>query len=69
MRWQAKQPLDSTLTTLSGKTADGIIEYLRLGEAAKMEPPQLRSVLMAGFIFTFLMAKNAVAVGAFKRCE
>uniref|UniRef100_UPI001558732A phage tail protein n=1 Tax=Cronobacter sakazakii TaxID=28141 RepID=UPI001558732A len=30
-----KQPLDSTLTTLSGKTADGIIEYLRLGEAAK----------------------------------
>lgn len=32
-----KQPLDSTLTTLSGKTTDGIIEYLRLGEAAKME--------------------------------
>ncbi|MFY7165649.1 phage tail protein [Enterobacter cloacae complex sp. SHL012] len=30
-----KQPLDSTLTTLSGKTADGVIEYLRLGEAAK----------------------------------
>lgn len=30
-----KQPLDSTLTTLSGKTANGIIEYLRLGEAAK----------------------------------
>ncbi|HCQ8893652.1 phage tail protein [Escherichia coli] len=25
-----KQPLDSTLTTLSGKTADGIIEYLQL---------------------------------------
>lgn len=25
-----KQPLDSTLTTLSGKTADGIIEYLGL---------------------------------------
>lgn len=32
-----KQPLDSTLTSLSGKTADGIIEYLRLGEAAKLE--------------------------------
>ena len=31
-----KQPLDSTLTTLSGKTADGIIEYLRLAEAAKL---------------------------------
>ncbi|MGN2946407.1 phage tail protein [Escherichia coli] len=31
-----KQPLDSTLTTLSGKTADGIIEYLRLGEAATL---------------------------------
>lgn len=29
-----KQPLDSTLTTLSGKTADGIIEYLRLGAGA-----------------------------------
>ncbi|HDS6900694.1 TPA: phage tail protein [Enterobacter kobei] len=28
-----KQPLDSTLTTLSGKTANGIIEYLGLGEA------------------------------------
>ena len=27
-----KQPLDSTLTTLSGKTADGIIEYLGFGE-------------------------------------
>lgn len=27
-----KQPLDSTLTTLSGKTADGIIEYLGLGD-------------------------------------
>lgn len=32
-----KQPLDSTLTTLSGKTADGIIEYLGLKEAAKRE--------------------------------
>lgn len=31
-----KQPLDSTLTTLSGKTADGIIEYLGLGEGAKL---------------------------------
>lgn len=30
-----KQPLDSTLTTLSGKTADGIIEYLGLGEIAQ----------------------------------
>ncbi|HCT2231196.1 TPA: phage tail protein [Enterobacter hormaechei] len=29
-----KQPLDSTLTTLSGKTADGIIEYLGLGAGA-----------------------------------
>lgn len=27
-----KQPLDSTLTTLSGKTADGIIEYLGFGD-------------------------------------
>ncbi|EMF5207786.1 phage tail protein [Enterobacter roggenkampii] len=32
-----KQPLDSTLTTLSGKTADGIIEYLGLKEAAKRD--------------------------------
>lgn len=30
-----KQPLDSTLTTLSGKTADGIIEYLGLGTVSK----------------------------------
>lgn len=30
-----KQPLDSTLTTLSGKTADGIIEHLSLGAASK----------------------------------
>lgn len=29
-----KQPLDSTLTTLSGKTTDGIIEYLGLGAGA-----------------------------------
>ncbi|RCG79264.1 phage tail-collar fiber family protein [Enterobacter hormaechei] len=29
-----KQPLDSTLTSLSGKTADGIIEYLGLGDIA-----------------------------------
>ncbi|MGP8953031.1 phage tail protein [Enterobacter mori] len=32
-----KQPLDSTLTTLSGKTADGIIEYLGLKECAKRD--------------------------------
>ncbi|HBL5002393.1 TPA: tail fiber protein, partial [Enterobacter cloacae] len=31
-----KQPLDSTLTTLSGKTADGIIEYLDLGEGSAL---------------------------------
>ncbi|HCQ7108804.1 TPA: phage tail protein [Enterobacter hormaechei] len=31
-----KQPLDSTLTTLSGKTADGIIEYLGLGEGSAL---------------------------------
>ncbi|HGN8717014.1 phage tail protein [Enterobacter ludwigii] len=31
-----KQPLDSTLTTLSGKTADGIIEYLGLRGGAKL---------------------------------
>ncbi|HHG1727872.1 TPA: phage tail protein [Citrobacter amalonaticus] len=36
-----KQPLDSTLTTLSGKTADGIIEYLQLGEATKMPAASL----------------------------
>ncbi|MEP8948437.1 phage tail protein (plasmid) [Enterobacter asburiae] len=41
-----KQPLDSTLTTLSGKTADGIIEYLRLGEGAKM--PASTSYLNVG---------------------
>ncbi|EKF7118224.1 phage tail protein [Escherichia coli] len=30
-----KQPLDSTLTALSGKTVNGILQYLGLGEAAK----------------------------------
>lgn len=30
-----KQPLDSTLTNLSGKTVNGILQYLGLGEAAK----------------------------------
>lgn len=30
-----KQPLDSTLTNLSGKTVNGILTYLGLGEAAK----------------------------------
>lgn len=30
-----KQPLDSTLSNLSGKTVAGIIQYLGLGEAAK----------------------------------
>ncbi|WP_241026320.1 phage tail protein, partial [Citrobacter braakii] len=30
-----KQPLDQTLSDLSGKTAGGILEYLGLGEAAK----------------------------------
>ncbi|QLZ85472.1 phage tail protein [Escherichia coli] len=29
-----KQPLDSTLTNLSGKTVNGILQYLGLGEAA-----------------------------------
>ncbi|MGV4304857.1 phage tail protein [Citrobacter portucalensis] len=34
-----KQPLDSTLTTLSGKTADGIIEYLGLDVALSNKQP------------------------------
>lgn len=32
-----KQPLDSTLTALSGKTVNGILQYLDLGEAAKRD--------------------------------
>lgn len=32
-----KQPLDSTLTNLSGKTVNGILQYLQLGEAAKRD--------------------------------
>lgn len=32
-----KQPLDSTLTDLSGKTVNGILQYLQLGEAAKRD--------------------------------
>lgn len=32
-----KQPLDATLTTLSGKTADGIFQYLGLKDAAKRD--------------------------------
>lgn len=32
-----KQPLDSTLTDLSGKTVNGILQYLGLKEAAKRE--------------------------------
>ncbi|HGU6440754.1 TPA: phage tail protein [Citrobacter amalonaticus] len=31
-----KQPLDNTLTALSGKTISGLLEYLQLGEAAKL---------------------------------
>ena len=30
-----KQPLDATLTNLSGKSISGLLEYLQLGEAAK----------------------------------
>ncbi|MCC2919145.1 phage tail protein, partial [Enterobacter hormaechei] len=33
---EGKQPLNQTLTDLSGKTVAGILEYLRLGEGAKM---------------------------------
>ncbi|EHK1688751.1 phage tail protein [Escherichia coli] len=36
-----KQPLDSTLTNLSGKTVNGILQYLGLGEAAKMPAAEL----------------------------
>lgn len=32
-----KQPLDNTLTALSGKSVAGLLEYLRLGEAAKRD--------------------------------
>ncbi|MCC2919149.1 phage tail protein, partial [Enterobacter hormaechei] len=32
---EGKQPLNQTLTDLSGKTVAGILEYLGLGEAAK----------------------------------
>ncbi|SBW25919.1 phage tail protein [Citrobacter europaeus] len=32
-----KQPLDATLTSLSGKSISGLLQYLQLGEAAKRE--------------------------------
>ncbi len=32
-----KQPLDATLTNLSGKSISGLLEYLQLGEAAKRD--------------------------------
>lgn len=32
-----KQPLDATLTNLTGKTIDGIYQYLRTGYGAKMD--------------------------------
>ena len=32
-----KQPLDSTLTALSGKSVAGLLQYLGLGEAAKLD--------------------------------
>ncbi|HBZ9566741.1 TPA: phage tail protein [Citrobacter freundii] len=32
-----KQPLDSTLTALSGKSVSALLEYLQLGEAAKRD--------------------------------
>ncbi|EMS0913812.1 phage tail protein [Salmonella enterica] len=32
-----KQPLDTTLTNLSGKSISGLLEYLQLGEAAKRD--------------------------------
>lgn len=34
---EKKQPLDGTLTNLSGKNVEGILRYLGLGEAAKRE--------------------------------
>ncbi|MCC2919150.1 phage tail protein, partial [Enterobacter hormaechei] len=34
---EGKQPLNQTLTDLSGKTVAGILEYLGLGEAAKRD--------------------------------
>ena len=32
-----KQPLDATLTSLSGKSISGLLQYLQLGEAAKRD--------------------------------
>lgn len=34
-----KQPLDNTLTALSGKSVAALLEYLQLGEAAKLDAP------------------------------
>lgn len=49
-----KQPLDATLTNLSGKSISGLFEYLQLGEAAKRDVGTGANQLpdMSSFVFT-----------------
>lgn len=51
-----KQPLDSTLTNLSGKTVNGILQYLGLGDAAKS-----RVLQSAGDSVKDVMSQNAIS--------
>ncbi|MEH2667879.1 phage tail protein, partial [Escherichia coli] len=44
-----KQPLDNTLTNLSGKDVSGLLTYLGLGEAAKL-PAISGSLSSSGWI-------------------
>lgn len=45
-----KQPLDSTLSDLSGKTVAGLLQYLGLGGAAKLPAPVFSLGSTAGYI-------------------
>ncbi|MEB0955140.1 phage tail protein [Citrobacter braakii] len=49
-----KQPLDATLTSLSGKSISGLLQYLQLGEAAKRDVGTGENQIpdMSSFVFS-----------------
>ena len=71
-----KQPLDATLTNLSGKSISGLLEYLHLGEAAKRDVgtgvnqiPDMSSFVLTGIGSDNLLVKlpNGLIIQVFRR--
>lgn len=58
-----KQPLDNTLTALSGKSVAALLEYLGLGERLNNKLDKTGGILTGSLVVPELHAQNAIYIG------